>query len=96
MSVALAASFLAVAAASAADNPPDINMLLNLDLFGASRADSPADTNQSASMLDQIRTLDAMGFLDGAGPGNGQSYEPDNAEGTDNPNFEGEDETPQP
>jgi len=53
--------------ASAQDAPPDLRMLMNLDLFeprasqganGAAAA-SPADD----SMLDQIRTLDAMGYL---------------------------------
>ena len=51
---------------SAHDAPPDLRMLMNLDLFeprhnvaeGAT-APPPADD----SMLDQIRTLDAMGYL---------------------------------
>ena len=54
--------------ASTQDAPPDLRMLMNLDLFeprhnqatsGPSPAASPADD----SMLDQIRTLDAMGYL---------------------------------
>ena len=52
---------------SAQEPPPDLHMLMNLDLFeprhndpqGAPAATSPADD----SMLDQIRTLDAMGYL---------------------------------
>jgi hypothetical protein len=50
--------------ASAQDAPPDLRMLMNLDLFearpnqGANGA-APGDD----SMLDQIRTLDAMGYL---------------------------------
>src|SRR5579862_1360698 len=54
--------------ASAQDAPPDLRMLMNLDLFepranqganGAAAAASPTDD----SLLDQIRTLDAMGYL---------------------------------
>ena len=52
----------------AQDPPPDLHMLMNLDLFeprhnspqgAAPPATSPADD----SMLDQIRTLDKMGYL---------------------------------
>jgi hypothetical protein len=52
--------------ASTQDSPPDLRMLMNLDLFeprhnqaSASPAASPSDD----SMLDQIRTLDQMGYL---------------------------------
>jgi hypothetical protein len=67
--------------------PPDLRMLMNLDLFesrpsnmqgmAAPGADAPSD-----SMLDQIRALNAMGYLgnrrdaDGAGapqPASGES-----------------------
>jgi hypothetical protein len=53
---------------SAQEPPPDLHMLMNLDLFeprhnnpqgAAAPATSPADD----SMLDQIRTLDSMGYL---------------------------------
>ena len=51
---------------STQDSPPDLRMLMNLDLFeprhnqaSASPAASPGDD----SMLDQIRTLDQMGYL---------------------------------
>lgn len=54
----------------AQDKPPDLQMLLNLDLFGA-RPPSDAPDNSGgdapASMLDQIRALDAMGYLGPAG-----------------------------
>lgn len=51
----------------AQEPPPDLHMLMNLDLFeprhnnpqGAAAGTSPADD----SMLDQIRTLDKMGYL---------------------------------
>jgi hypothetical protein len=52
----------------AQEPPPDLHMLMNLDLFeprhnnppgAAAPATSPADD----SMLDQIRTLDKMGYL---------------------------------
>ena len=53
---------------SAQDPPPDLRMLMNLDLFeprhnnpqaAAASATSPTDD----SLLDQIRTLDKMGYL---------------------------------
>jgi hypothetical protein len=48
----------------AQDAPPDLRMLMNMELFeprhnDAKNAASPTDD----SMLDQIRTLDAMGYL---------------------------------
>ena len=54
--------------ASTQDSPPDLRMLMNLDLFEprqnrAKAAASPAASASDDSMLDQIRTLDAMGYL---------------------------------
>jgi hypothetical protein len=48
--------------------PPDLRMLMNLDLFeprrnNAQDATAPAASQGDDSMLDQIRTLDAMGYL---------------------------------
>ena len=48
--------------------PPDLRMLMNLDLFeprhnSAQAAPAPAASPGDDSMLDQIRTLDAMGYL---------------------------------
>ena len=48
--------------------PPDLRMLMNLDLFeprhnSAQAAPEPAASPGDDSMLDQIRTLDAMGYL---------------------------------
>jgi len=56
---------------SAQDAPPDLRMLMNLDLFepranDAKGAPSPAarpGAPTDDSMLDQIRALDAMGYL---------------------------------
>jgi hypothetical protein len=50
--------------ARAQEPPPDLHMLLNLDLFAgnAGDPDSPP-TAQSGSLLDQIRTLAALGYL---------------------------------
>ena len=50
------------------DAPPDLRMLMNLDLFerrhnSAQAAPAPAASPGDDSMLDQIRTLDAMGYL---------------------------------
>jgi len=54
---------------AAQDEPPDLRMLLNLDLFGRSREPAAGANPQAApapSMLDQIRALRAMGYLGGA------------------------------
>jgi len=61
--------------ALAQQSPPDLRMLMNLDLFeprnnGVQPAAAPTDD----SLLDQIRTLDQMGYLGhqaGAQPGSG-------------------------
>ncbi len=48
--------------------PPDLRMLLNLDLFRPHPADAgngTADQGANDSMLDQIRVLKAMGYLRG-------------------------------
>ena len=59
--------------APAQEPPPDLKMLLNLDLFSAAPQDSAgaspasgASGSDQASMLDQIRTLDALGYLHSA------------------------------
>jgi len=56
-------------AARAQSDPPDLKMLLNLDLYGGSQAKGSsaagAPGEQAPSMLDQIRTLRAMGYLKG-------------------------------
>jgi hypothetical protein len=56
------------------EQPPDLRMLLNLDLFRApSRAaGSASGQGPGSSMLEQIRTLEAMGYL-GANPDNSVS-----------------------
>ena len=53
---------------AANEAPPDLRMLMNLDLFerrhnSAQAAPAPAASPGDDSMLDQIRTLDAMGYL---------------------------------
>ena len=55
--------------------PPDLRMLMNLDLFeprhnNAQGAPAPAASPGDDSMLDQIRTLDAMGYLGNHGDTN--------------------------
>ncbi len=50
------------------DAPPDLRMLMNLDLFeprhnNAQGAPAAAASPGDDSMLDQIRTLDKMGYL---------------------------------
>ena len=46
------------------DHAPDPTMLLNLDLFAAGGSQGPGGTN--TSMLEQIQTLRAMGYLNGS------------------------------
>src|SRR5271167_235858 len=62
--------------ALAQDSPPDLRMLMNMDLFeprnnGAKGSPAPASSPGDDSMLDQIRTLDAMGYLGNHGDANG-------------------------
>src|SRR5271166_3195507 len=63
--------------ALAQDSPPDLRMLMNMDLFeprnhgGATGSPAPASSPGDDSMLDQIRTLDAMGYLGHHGDANG-------------------------
>ena len=67
--------------APAQDAPPDLRMLMNLDLFAAPPG-SPQDASAAGttatpndSLLDQIRTLHAMGYL-GNHPDTGENYSP--------------------
>jgi hypothetical protein len=58
--------------AMAQDTAPDLHMLLNLDLFSvqppaSSGAAIPDGRAAGTSMLEQIRTLSAMGYLDNGG-----------------------------
>ena len=65
MFFAAAFTLLGVRASWAQEGLPDPRMLLNLDLFAsASNQNAPAD-GASYSMLDQIQTLRAMGYLNG-------------------------------
>ena len=61
-----------VTSARAQEDPPDLKMLLNLDLYGRSQPKgagaSGASASSAPSMLDQIRTLRSMGYLGGNGP----------------------------
>ncbi len=55
--------------AAAQDEAPDLRMLLNLDLFGRSQEQAAEVSPQAPpapSMLEQIRTLRAIGYLGGA------------------------------
>jgi hypothetical protein len=54
--------------ACAQDAPPDLRMLMNLDLFEPRHSDAnyaagPAASPADDSMLEQIRTLNQMGYL---------------------------------
>ncbi len=65
--------------AFAQDPPPDLRMLMNMDLFeprnngGAKGSPAPASSPGDDSMLDQIQTLDAMGYLGNRGDANGNA-----------------------
>jgi hypothetical protein len=72
---ALASSFAFVKAAPslAQERPPDIDMLLNLDLFEQRAAPKNQGQNhgkvqdasmQDASMIEQLQTLEKMGLID--------------------------------
>ena len=61
----------------AQEPPPDLHMLMNLDLFeprhnNPQGAAAPATSPTDDSLLDQIRTLDKMGYL-----GNPADADPD-------------------
>jgi hypothetical protein len=62
MVLAAAISPLGVRVSWADEQPPDPRMLLNLDLF-AQNGNGQQGTN--TSMLEQIQTLRAMGYLNG-------------------------------
>jgi hypothetical protein len=71
--------------------PPDLRMLLNLDLFSAPPPAASGEQPTAPSMLDQIRTLNSMGFLAGADTGSGvepgatDTQSPDASEVTPSP-----------
>ncbi|HKD65628.1 MAG TPA: hypothetical protein VKB84_02220 [Candidatus Binataceae bacterium] len=68
MTMALAAAFVPLRVrASWAEHAPDPRMLLDLDLFAQNSND-----NSQTSMLEQIRTLRAMGYLNGPSAPNPQ------------------------
>lgn len=69
MSVAAAIVLLAARAPGAQEQPPDPRMLLNLDLFASPSGGNSAGPAAHGSMLEQIRTLTAMGYLSGNSQG---------------------------
>jgi hypothetical protein len=58
----------------AQESPPNLRMLLNLDLFKPPPKDAPGAQGKGSndSMLDQIRALNAMGYLGTAQSDSGQ------------------------
>jgi len=62
--------FISTRASEAQDQTPPPRMLLNLDLFTAQPSGEQAGTapDTSASTLEQLRALRAMGYLGGDGP----------------------------
>lgn len=62
----LVASALTVAGVTAAQEPPpNLRMLLNLDLFAPRASNTPGTQAPGSddSMVEQIRTLNALGYL---------------------------------
>jgi len=65
--------------------PPDLRMLLNLDLFRPQPADAgngAPEQRSNASMLDQIRALKAMGYLRANPPANPETNSETNSDDT--------------
>jgi hypothetical protein len=59
------------------DPPPDLNMLLNLDLFKPNpNAAAQNGAGGNGSMLEQIQTLNALGYLGPNGSPPPNSYAP--------------------
>jgi len=58
--------FVSVRRGVAQQSPP-LRMLLNLDLFAAPTPEPGSDATPGPSMLDQIQTLNQMGYLAGSG-----------------------------
>ncbi len=86
-----ALTFTGIRRAQAQEQPPELQMLLNLDLFSSSSADNSQARSPGGSMLDQIRALRQMGYLPANPEGapypaygaEGGPYPPNNAEGGD-------------
>jgi hypothetical protein len=65
--------------------PPDLRMLLNLDLFKPQPSDpgnGAPEQRSNASMLDQIRALKAMGYLQANPQANPQTNPETNSDDT--------------
>ncbi len=59
-----ALTFTGIRQTRAQDQPPDLQMLLDLDLFSSpANTGGPAGPAADGSMLDQIRALRQMGYL---------------------------------
>jgi hypothetical protein len=58
------------------DPPPDLNMLLNLDLFKPNPNAAAQNGAGDGSMLEQIQTLSALGYLGPKGTPPANSYAP--------------------
>jgi hypothetical protein len=65
----VALTFTGIRRAQAQDQPPDLQMLLNLDLFSSSGGNNSQGPAPGGSMLDQIRALRQMGYLQGNSEG---------------------------
>lgn len=64
-SLLAALTFIGIRPAQAQAQPPDLQMLLNLDLFSSSGSGGSQAPAPGGSMLDQIQALRQMGYLQG-------------------------------
>jgi hypothetical protein len=68
LALASSIAFTSAVPCLAQESPPDIDMLLNLDLFKQRTAMKNQDQNQGkvqdASMIEQLQTLEKMGLID--------------------------------
>lgn len=82
----------APAAQAQNDQPPDLNMLLNLDLFKPN-PNAATQSGGDGSMLDQIQTLNALGYLGPKGSPPPDSYAPPPPQNFEPPPASGDGET---
>jgi hypothetical protein len=79
MLIAVAISSGSSLVCAQSDQPPDLRMLLNLDLFKANATAQNSASGGDGSMLEQIQTLNALGYLGEARTAPANSTAPENS-----------------